>query len=124
MPSVLLIDDEDQLLEVFKTALVVRGLDVRTAPDGNAGLAQFREAPADVVVCDILMPAKDGIETIIALKKEAPSVKIIAISGGGRAAAAGYLETALVLGANIVLEKPVTNRKLIESVEYLLEGGI
>jgi len=124
MPSVLVIDDEEQLVEVFKKALTIHGLEVSTASDGNAGLSLFRLAPTDVVVCDILMPTKDGLETIIALRKEFPAVKIIAVSGGGRAAAAGYLETAKLLGANIVLEKPVTIKRLLDSVNYLLEGGI
>ena len=81
MTRVLLIEDDDLVRATLRDALESNGYEVATATNGLDGLERFRSAPADVVVTDILMPEKEGIETIIELRRDHPEVKIIAISG-------------------------------------------
>ncbi len=75
----------------------------------------------DLVITDIVMPEKEGIETIHGLKKHNADLAIIAISGGGRIHPGGYLEMAKMFGANATFEKPIEKNKLIDMVKYILE---
>jgi DNA-binding response OmpR family regulator len=106
MRSVLLIDDDLELLRQMATAFVQAGYRVHVAPDGEAGLAHFSATPTDLVVTDIVMPNREGIETIVALKKANPAVKVLAISGGYRVAPADFLSLARHVGADGGLAKP------------------
>ena len=81
----------------------------------------FRENPADLIITDIIMPEKEGIETIRTIKREFPSAKIIAISGGGRQGDGDYLETAEILGADCSLRKPFGQREILDAIHGLLE---
>ena len=83
MAVVLVIEDDDHLRGLLRAVLERAGHTVEDAPNGAAGLKRFYSHPADVVVTDIIMPEKEGLETIIELKRDHPEVKIIAISGGG-----------------------------------------
>ncbi len=76
------------------------------APDGKVALWIYKEKPADLIITDIIMPEKEGIETIMELKREFPDVKIIAISGGGKGDAGQYLDMAKKMGADNTLAKP------------------
>ena len=80
----------------------------------------FPNESFDLVVTDILMPEKEGIETIIDLKTLNPGQKIIAISGGGRDRYQGYLQTASELGADDTLAKPFTGEALLDRVDACL----
>jgi DNA-binding response OmpR family regulator len=104
--SVLLIEDDVELLRQMNLAFLGAGYDVRTAADGQAGLACFQQAPSDLVVTDIIMPNREGIETIMALRKASPTVRILAISGGYRVGPADFLELARHVGADGSLAKP------------------
>lgn len=121
MTSVLIIDDEPDLLAVLGDMLGAAGYAVRTAADGNAGIASYRENPADLVLMDILMPGKEGISTQIELKQEFPDVKIIAMSGGGQIAPERYLNAASTFGARAVLAKPISRQTLLDTVESCLK---
>jgi len=81
MPSVLVVDDEDQLRQLIREILEQAGYQVTEARDGKEAVQQYRLAPADVVIMDILMPEQDGLETTSTLRREFPNVKIIAITG-------------------------------------------
>jgi len=120
MAQILIIDDEDQVRALFRRALEQAGHEVVTAPDGNAGCKLYRQHPSDMVICDIIMPDKDGLETIIDLRRTFPTVKIIAISGGGRVSSADYLDMAHKFGADLILEKPVTPQALARAVDRLI----
>jgi YesN/AraC family two-component response regulator len=106
--------------------LRVAGHDVRGASDGAEGLTLQRASPADLVVTDIYMPEKEGIETIRDLKDEFPRVKVIAISGGGRDLPAGAFSAhdlrvvAGELGVIAVLQKPFETAELLRSIESAL----
>jgi CheY-like chemotaxis protein len=126
MARILVIDDDSDVRTLMVYELRVAGHEVRGASDGAEGLTRQRESPADVVVTDIYMPEKEGIETIRDLKEEFPRVKIIAISGGGRNPSAGGFSAhdlrvvAGELGVIAVLQKPFETRELLRSIESAL----
>lgn len=113
MVSVLLIDDDPNIRSVVRTMLERMGHDVLTAANGEEGLDVFRRYRADLVITDLLMPFKEGLETIRELRILAPGVRILAISGGGRTLpATRALDLAKSLGADKVLEKPFGQAEL------------
>ena len=118
--QVLIIDDDLELLRQMIAAFRSRGFEPFAAADGQAGLGQFVKAPTDLVVTDIIMPNREGIETIVALKKASPSVKVIAISGGYRVGPADFLHLARHVGADAVLAKPFKLSALLDAAEALL----
>ncbi len=120
MPYILIIDDDNSVNRMLQHVLEDAGYEVTGAPNGRAGIESFRKRPADLLIVDILMPEKDGLETIMELKEENPDVKIIAISGGGRFDTSDYLETAKLLGAQLILTKPFDLSKLLQSIKELL----
>jgi DNA-binding response OmpR family regulator len=120
MRSVLLIDDDLELLRQMATAFVQAGYRVQVAPDGQVGLARFLADPTDLVVTDIVMPNREGIETIVALKQASRAVKVLAISGGYRVAPADFLTLARHVGADGGLAKPFRLVELIELAARVL----
>ncbi|MBC7365552.1 MAG: response regulator [Undibacterium sp.] len=86
------------------------GHTVIEARNGREGLELSPRAVADLVITDIVMPEKEGLEVLVELRKKQPPVKIIAMSGGGRQHARGSLHIAQALGAAKVLEKPFPRR--------------
>ena len=124
MTKVLIIEDDADQRAMLREVLERSGFDVADAADGNAGLALQRRSPADVVITDLLMPDKEGIETIMELRKLYPSTKIIAITGyGSRHKDADYLLVAREVGANATLKKPFSPAQLIVAVREVLEAS-
>jgi CheY-like chemotaxis protein len=91
MLRILIIDDEDQFRSMLRRVLERASYEVVEAQDGNEGIQRCREAPMDLIITDILMPGKEGLETIMDLRREFSQVKIIAISGGGRTGDLNFL---------------------------------
>lgn len=120
MPRILIIDDDAGLRRILGQILARAGYAVAEAVDGCEGLKSFRKEPVDLVVCDLIMPDKEGLETISVLRKEFPAVKIIAISGGARVTGYDFLPAASGLGANVALAKPFTREQILETVEQLI----
>jgi CheY-like chemotaxis protein len=121
MTRILLIDDDEDLRALIELILLSEGYDVAVAADGALGLAIQREHPADLIITDLFMPNQDGIETIVKLRAEFPSTRILAISGGGKASYAhDYLRTAVALGANAVLPKPFEQPAFLRAVREVL----
>ena len=120
MACILVIDDDRHVRDMLKQMLERNGHDVLAAKDGNEGLAAYRKSSVDLVITDILMPDKEGIQTIMELRREFPDVKIIAISGGGAVGPDTYLAMARELGADRTLSKPFTMATLSEMVKELL----
>ncbi|HSI08370.1 MAG: response regulator [Rariglobus sp.] len=120
MPHILLIEDDTLLRGMLKDQLEEMGHTVTEAGDGKEGLVQQALAPADLVLTDLIMPEKEGIETIMELRKKWPGVKIIAMSGGGRVTAASYLSIASRMGAGAVLNKPFSSYELETAICSLL----
>lgn len=125
MARILVIDDNEDVCVVVSSILETAGHEVIVANDGARGIELQRQSPAELVITDILMPGKEGIETIRDLKQEFPELKIIAISGAGKASmATDYLLTAKELGARAVLHKPFGPGALLEAVhEQLMPPG-
>jgi CheY-like chemotaxis protein len=121
MPHILIIDDDDLLRTMLRLTLEEFGHTVTEARNGLEGLRLFQREPADLVITDLIMPEKEGIETIMELRKKYPGVKIIAMSGGGRVTAASHLRAARQLGANHVLTKPFDNDDLKLAIAATLD---
>lgn len=120
--KVLLIDDDIELLRLMATCFHAAGAEVELAVDGQAGLARFKRRPAALVVTDIIMPNREGIETIVALKRAQPTTKIIAISGGYRVGPDDFLALARHVGADAALAKPLRLAELLRMAARLLEA--
>ncbi|HTJ79626.1 MAG TPA: response regulator [Rariglobus sp.] len=120
MARILLIDDDDDFRAMLRLTLTHFGHTVIEACDGKEGLTLFPGANSDLVITDIVMPEKEGLEVVMELRKRRPSVKIIVMSGGARNRSAGYLQTAKALGASTVLEKPFSNGDLLTAINQLL----
>ena len=120
MTKILLIDDDPLILEALSITLESAGYSVQTAKNGVDGLQMIRDGDFDLVITDIIMPEKEGLEVISHLKREHPSVKVIAISGGGRGSSTTYLSIADAMGVNCTLAKPFSASELISTVEHLV----
>jgi len=116
-PSVLVVDDEPQVRLVLRQKLEQRHYEVGEAANGNEAVRALESKPFDLVITDILMPEKDGLETILHLRKEHPEVKIIAISAPGNQL---YLSSACVLGAQRGFVKPFKLEEVASAVDTLL----
>jgi len=117
---ILLIDDDATVRYALKQVLERAGHQVEEANDGMVGIEKYNAARPDIVVTDIIMPNQEGIETIIKLKRMAPEVAIIAMSGGGRTGNRDFLAMAEKLGAAKVMPKPFRPKELVEAVQALL----
>ncbi len=118
-PVILLIDDEEAFRRVLRQVLSKAGYDVVEAANGAEGIQRFYEKPADMIITDIIMPEKEGIETIIELNKAHPEVKFIAMSGGGWYGTDIDFDMAKKLGAQ-TLNKPFSLQELLDVVDEML----
>jgi DNA-binding response OmpR family regulator len=123
MPRILVIDDDEQIRNMLRIMLQNEGYDVECAPEGKVALVLFSHSPFSLVITDIVMPEKEGLETIMELKQQHPGVKIIAISGGGRVNPGHYLDGARALGAEFTFTKPVKLDRLLSAVRVLLKNS-
>lgn len=114
--KVLVIDDDTRIRELIRMWLERDGFEVVEAEDGKKGIDCYRTCPVDIVICDLLMPVQEGIETITHFREEFPQVGIIAISGGGKIGSASYLAMAEQLGAWRVFAKPLDMPALIKAI--------
>jgi len=120
-PLICVIDDDESVRQTVGRILRGAGYAVVDARDGEIGLRVIeRELPA-MIVTDIVMPNREGIETIREAKQRFPAIPIIAISGGGRLGPDGFLELAVKLGADDCLAKPFRPEELLDKVSRLLK---
>ena len=118
---VLVVDDNGDTRQALQLLLGREGFEVRGARDGTGALDLQRRHPSDLLITDLLMPNKDGLETIEDFRREFPAVRIIAMSGGGvRISGERYLTVAEVAGADAVLRKPFDPHEMIATVRRLL----
>ena len=122
MIPTLIIDDEELARFTIREMLEGAGYEVDEAENGRIGVDKQNATPFDMVITDIIMPEKEGVETIIDLKQRYPDLKIIAISGGGRTRNLDFLKLSERFGASKLLAKPFTEGQLLEAVEDLLNS--
>ena len=103
---ILVVDDNADMRASLRNLLLLLGYEVETAADGNQALAAQRAKAFALVITDIFMAGKEGMETIAAFKREWPLVRVIAMSGGGTRAKNDYLAVAKAIGADATLHKP------------------
>jgi DNA-binding NtrC family response regulator len=118
--SILIVDDEPGIRELLGIMLESHGHSVVTAEDGIQAPKVMATRPIDVVITDLLMPERDGLEFITEVRKKYPKVKIIAMSGGGHVARESYLRIAKTFGAHFILEKPFNQSDVLHAVETVL----
>ena len=126
MARVLVIDDDALFVKLMVHTLKQRGHEVEFALDGLAGSRAFESSPFDVVVCDIVMPEQEGVETIKTMRRNRPEVGIVAISGGlslGNSSNIDVLHIAGQLGADVTLKKPFQLSELAGAVEAALNSS-
>jgi DNA-binding NtrC family response regulator len=118
MASVLVIDDDRDFCCTLGESLEAAGYDVRTAFDGETGLAEFTRMRADVVLLDVIMPGKmEGVETMSELADVHPETPIVVMSGGGTGDPKNYLCSAEALGASATIAKPFERTALLAILE-------
>ena len=119
--TVLIIEDDPIMLRNLAQWFQQAGCRVMVAHDGVEGMEQFNKLRPDVVVTDIIMPNREGVETLMAIKAQAPDVKVLAISGGGRLGSTDLLAMARSLGADAVMAKPFRSTDIVGAVARLLQ---
>lgn len=124
MAHILVIDDNAEFREILRAHLEANGHQVVLAENGDRGLAVLDRGGIDIVLTDILMPQRDGIEVLRAAKQRWPDLPVIAISGGGWIDAGDLLGMAERLGADLVLQKPVRRDDLISAVDAALRENL
>lgn len=121
MARILLIEDDEAIRMLLRENLTRAGHEVTTASNGREGLEMHRPGAFDLVVTDLVMPEKEGIEVLQDLKVKDPKLKALAMSGGGQfGAAETYLRLASLLGAGKVLAKPFTRDQFLAAVDETL----
>jgi two-component system, chemotaxis family, chemotaxis protein CheY len=122
MALILVIDDVSTMRELVRRMLQGTEHSVIEADDGENGLALFREQRPDVVITDLFMPRKEGIETIREIRRSSSVTKIIAMSGSETFASDLYLNAAERLGADAALAKPFSRAQLLQVIAGLLRA--
>ena len=120
MAHILIIDDDELVQITLHTILERAGYETTMATNGQDGLNKFRARPADLIILDMILPEKGGIEALIEFRQAQPDVKIIAISGGVWGKEIDYLQTLKELGANHCLAKPIRRDDLLGVIGKLL----
>lgn len=120
MQRILIVEDEALVRATLRDALESEGFTVFEATDGRQALDNFDRLSADAAIVDMLMPDKEGIETIVELRKRNRGLKIVAVSGGGATNHMAFLDFAKQVGAHFTLRKPIDVNKLIGVMHALL----
>lgn len=120
MAEILVVDDEHLLRSTLRHTLEAAGHVVREAANGVEAIDAIKRQRPALVVMDILMPEKEGIETILDIRRQFGEIKIIAMSGGGRVGDMAFLAVAEKLGADRIIAKPFSRDQLMSAVNALL----
>ena len=119
MATILIIDDEEIIRVLLRSALEAAGYEVTEASNGHEGLERDRQRPTDLVITDILMPEMNGLDMLLELTREFLHAKVIAISGAG--GEKNVLNIAKLLGARQTFQKPFSIPHLLGAVRFALE---
>jgi CheY-like chemotaxis protein len=126
MAHILVIDDDPDARDLFATIVGAAGHEVRVASDGDEGIRLCRRQRPDVILVDIFMPAKDGIEVVMEVRRDFWPARIVAVSAGWRLYPEhgnpfDVLDFAVFLGADLALRKPVAPETLLRAIDTVLE---
>ncbi|MDP2384390.1 MAG: response regulator [Nitrospirota bacterium] len=119
MATILIIDDEESIRILLRSALEAAGHEVTEAANGRQGLELYRRKPTDLVITDILMPELNGLDMLLELTREFLNAKVVAISGAG--GEKNVLDVAKLLGARQTFRKPFSMPQLLGAVRYELD---
>jgi DNA-binding response OmpR family regulator len=122
VPNILVIDDNASVRKALTLMLESGGHRVSCAKDGTEGLRAFESEDPDLVIVDIIMPDKDGIELIREMRRAKPKARIIAMTGRGRFTNLDFLKMARAFGATDTLAKPIDPDELVSRVDACLEA--
>jgi len=132
MSRIIVIDDEEDIRTTLREVLERAGHDVDTAENSDAGLELLRDKGADLVITDVIMPGKDGVDTAYQIRMEFPKTRVIVISGGGNVTPMAYEPSAIkteayllsadAAGADLTLAKPFDRSELVDAVNELLDA--
>ncbi|KAA3657385.1 MAG: response regulator [Calditrichaeota bacterium] len=120
MQRILIIEDDEDIRIMLQKILEREHYETEVASNGKEGLELYKATPFDLVITDIVMPEKEGIETITELRKMQPDVKIIAMSGGGHGGVESYLHMAKLFGAQRTIAKPFQRTELLDVIHDVL----
>jgi CheY-like chemotaxis protein len=120
MANVLVIDDKEYVRDVARRILESAGHQVLLAGSGDEGLAVFRAHPADLVLCDIYLPGRSGLEVIPELRRASPRVRVVAMTAGSYDGKFDLLGVAAERGATATVRKPFTYEELVAVVDEVL----
>jgi DNA-binding NtrC family response regulator len=122
MATILIIEDDVAARELLRDILETEGHQVTEAANGEDGVRRYRPGATDLVVTDILMPKKGGLNVIRDIRAKDPAARIIAMSGGGTDGRLNFLGTARTFDGVLTLPKPFKHTDLLSLVERALEG--
>lgn len=121
MARILIIDDEVSIRGILREILEQENHEVVEASNGIEAAKKFKEYPFELIITDLVMPGKSGIELIIELQNVAPDIPILAISGGGGITGRfDYLQIAKLIGAKAIMTKPFKNDEVKQKVSSML----
>jgi YesN/AraC family two-component response regulator len=121
--KILVVDDEPSILSGIHDLLQMAfdDCEIFCAENGLKATQLLEHTTVDLIITDILMPEKEGLETITEVREKYPQIKIIAMSGGGKTGRMNFLQMAKELGASAVIDKPFDPSELIQTVRRLLD---
>ena len=120
MRHILIIDDEEQIREMLIEMVALDGYEAKGAENGEVAQKLLEHTTFDLIITDLIMPKKEGFETIREIKAKYVTIPIIAMSGGGQLSPDSYLPTAKSFGADYVFQKPIRRQQLIEAIKTLI----
>ena len=120
MARILIIDDNEEIRRLLRRVLESAQYEILEAGDGDEGLKRVEEEPVDLVITDIFMPEKDGLEMLREMRKTHPGMRVIAMSGGGQLGNMDILRMARSFGAFRVMAKPFNFREMLQAVSEAL----
>jgi len=122
MAHVLLTEDDTLVRQTIEQILQLAGHQVSVVCNGREAIEYCSHTQPDLILTDMLMPEMEGVETIVRLKQMAPTIPIIAYSGGGRSERFDFLDIARSIGASAILRKPLMPRELCDTISLVLTG--
>ena len=123
MAAILVVDDDPDVRRALRKILERMGYEVRDVGGGREAVDECRQHPPDLALIDMYMPEVDGVQAIRAIKKDAPELRVVAMSGGGRDVGIDMLDIATMLGATRVLHKPFEVDEVMSVVRASLEAA-